>query len=602
MSSISAGTSAGTALVSTGDTTGALVFKTGASATTAMTIGADQSVTFVGAVSGTPGSGGTTASGSVVLTSASAGAQSITTTAYGQSVTLPSATTLSKGACLYTINNLGHYPLKIVDATGTTKGFIGPLATTTVGLADNTTSAGTWVFSNVQLVGVGASTQFTASSSGSSTSVTNITIDSTRDLNLIASNSNTYGVIYNKSTNTWGSATLIRTGATSFYAIKSATDQALIVSFNATTGMEAVVLTLSGTTITVGIAATATLAGNFNLANKLINTLIAVGTSWVVSYVRDGLAICALRALTISGTTVTIGAEVNPSGNTNPARLYAVSSSVVLALSGTTTALYATPYTVSGSTLSVGTAATVTTTNAFFCSYAMTSRWAVVYQNTTVFGGIINVTGTTATISSTSIISAGNASTGAFYPTATKIVYATTSSSTAYVNTFTDSAGTISAGTQTTLPFTGTLTDPLIYPENSNSVILYTTSGTTFYTVANIDVSSANPVVTPKFYGQIAATSSILMTCGTAFNTVGNCNTIKFKNGVTNASMGGLATNVSFVYSGYIGIFSGQLIILPPISVYPTNSQVINSGATIFCAQSNLGYTSFPINYIEAAQ
>ena len=52
MSSISAGTTAGTALVSAGDTTGALVFKTGASATTAMTIGANQSVTFAGEVSG----------------------------------------------------------------------------------------------------------------------------------------------------------------------------------------------------------------------------------------------------------------------------------------------------------------------------------------------------------------------------------------------------------------------------------------------------------------------------------------------------------------------------------------------------------------------
>jgi hypothetical protein len=52
MSTISAGTSAGTALVSSGDTTGALVFKTGASATTAMTIGADQSVTFTGTVAG----------------------------------------------------------------------------------------------------------------------------------------------------------------------------------------------------------------------------------------------------------------------------------------------------------------------------------------------------------------------------------------------------------------------------------------------------------------------------------------------------------------------------------------------------------------------
>jgi hypothetical protein len=52
MSSISAGTTISTALVSAGDTTGALVFKTGASATTAMTIGADQSVTFTGVVGG----------------------------------------------------------------------------------------------------------------------------------------------------------------------------------------------------------------------------------------------------------------------------------------------------------------------------------------------------------------------------------------------------------------------------------------------------------------------------------------------------------------------------------------------------------------------
>jgi hypothetical protein len=50
MSSISAGTSAGTALVSTGDTTGDLVFKTGASATTALTLSTTQTATFAGAV------------------------------------------------------------------------------------------------------------------------------------------------------------------------------------------------------------------------------------------------------------------------------------------------------------------------------------------------------------------------------------------------------------------------------------------------------------------------------------------------------------------------------------------------------------------------
>jgi len=49
MSIISAGTSVGTSLVSTGDTTGNLVFKTGSSNTTALTIsGTDQSITVAG--------------------------------------------------------------------------------------------------------------------------------------------------------------------------------------------------------------------------------------------------------------------------------------------------------------------------------------------------------------------------------------------------------------------------------------------------------------------------------------------------------------------------------------------------------------------------
>lgn len=56
MSSISAGTSAGTALVSTGDTTGQLVFKTNG-ATTAITIGTDQVVTLAQPLP--VGSGGT---------------------------------------------------------------------------------------------------------------------------------------------------------------------------------------------------------------------------------------------------------------------------------------------------------------------------------------------------------------------------------------------------------------------------------------------------------------------------------------------------------------------------------------------------------------
>lgn len=50
MSIVSAGTLANTAYVVTADTNGNLVFKTGASSTTALTLGSDQSAAFAGTV------------------------------------------------------------------------------------------------------------------------------------------------------------------------------------------------------------------------------------------------------------------------------------------------------------------------------------------------------------------------------------------------------------------------------------------------------------------------------------------------------------------------------------------------------------------------
>ena len=51
MSIISAGTTSNTAYVVTANTNGNLLFNTGASATTALTLGSDQSATFAGTVS-----------------------------------------------------------------------------------------------------------------------------------------------------------------------------------------------------------------------------------------------------------------------------------------------------------------------------------------------------------------------------------------------------------------------------------------------------------------------------------------------------------------------------------------------------------------------
>jgi len=109
MSSISAGTSSGTALVQSGDTTGALVIKTGGSATTAATFNADQSVTLAQPLPvASGGTGATTLSGITVGTATTA-----TNLAGGANGTIPyqsaSGTTkmLSAGTSGYLLQSNG---------------------------------------------------------------------------------------------------------------------------------------------------------------------------------------------------------------------------------------------------------------------------------------------------------------------------------------------------------------------------------------------------------------------------------------------------------------------------------------------------------------
>ena len=243
------------------------------------------------------GSGGATASGNVTLTSASSGAQSITPTTYGQRVTLPDATTMTKAACVFNITNAGGFPLKIVNSAGSKLGFLYPGETSTIGLADNSTAAGVWALSNVDPVAITAQsyTQGVATTPGNYV-LAAITLDADRTFVLIGSltpaSNGLYGIIQNKTTQTWGSLTLIRSTGNLANAVKSATDQILVVSCNATTALEAVVLTISGTTITVGTAATATLAAAINCFNATFanqeqspSTAVAtVGSAFIFQY------------------------------------------------------------------------------------------------------------------------------------------------------------------------------------------------------------------------------------------------------------------------------------------------------------------------------
>ena len=145
MSTISAGTTISTALVSAGDTTGALVFKTGASATTAMTINADQTVTFAGGTNAAIGTFNTQSSATdITLTTVSSGFQLLNFTAANLSVILPAATAYTNLGQKFVIRNTGINAFKIKNSSGNTIYWVRPDAVAQVWLKSNSGTSNNW--------------------------------------------------------------------------------------------------------------------------------------------------------------------------------------------------------------------------------------------------------------------------------------------------------------------------------------------------------------------------------------------------------------------------------------------------------------------------
>ena len=483
---INADTITGGAII-TGDASGDLALQSGG--VTGLTVSAGGLVTFNGPVSGN-GGGGATPSGSVTLTSASGGAQAITTTTYGQKVTLPNATTLAEGSNIYNINNLGAYPLKIVNNAGSTLGFVFPNCPVTVGLADNSTAAGTW-----SLVGAEpyapVALLFSTDLQGKTTAATarkTVVIDANRTLILLGTSS-LYGIIYDASTLLWGALTLIRSGTiVHFEAILSATDEVLVVS-SVSSSMDAIVLTLSGTTITLGGTFGVTLS-TADGGGATAGNLIAVGSSFVITY---DASTPQMRAITISAGTPAIGSAtvLNGTGLTN-IYVAAQSSSVVLVLTNTAAnTFFATPYTISGTTITLGSGATYSSPAANQYQVRPISngaRTAVCITGTSsyVYGLIISVTGTTASISSAQLSNDGTASNIATIVSGSKLIMlhgATNGRS----NILTDNAGTASGGTQIGPLFNSAAVTPV--PISANAA----TNLATFY--ASTTAANAQRVV-----------------------------------------------------------------------------------------------------------
>lgn len=288
-------------------------------------------------------------------------------------------------------------------AAGTTGQFLtsaGAGAPTWTTLATNTPIGTDISFTDFQL------TLPTALSAAAAYDVQCIALDATKEILLLQGDTSLQAVVYDSSTNTFGSIVLLRSGVfnakSSVAGINISSSSVLVSSLASnTTALSTVVLSVSGTTITVNTAVATTLVATASLVSP--NTrYVLVGTTYVLNYSDTTTGQQRFRAVTVSGTTPTIGSELIIAGGTGQQHSYAYNSTTLLAIS-CYPFVYAYPISVSGTTLTAGTPASVATPQGTMFSGVLSSgRIAILYADastTAAAGAVISVTGSVASIS-----------------------------------------------------------------------------------------------------------------------------------------------------------------------------------------------------------
>lgn len=443
------------------------------------------------------GNGGAAITGNVTLTVSSSAAMTVTPTTYGLYATLPDATTCSKAVNVFSFYNAGDYDYGLKDSTGTQLGWIRPKTGAVIGLSDNSTAAGSWVLYGVEKLGVTANYSNPSLTNMSASSV-RVALDANRTF-LAFGNTDCYGIVYDASTQTWGSATLIRSGVAdgAFSACLSSTNQVLVVSCNSTTAFQAVALTIATNTITVNTAGTATLAGNFSSMGQLI----AVDASFVVSYVTS-VPSMEIRAMSISGVAVTVGSSTTLVGSAVAAsNLYASGSILRCIYQDNALTIHAKPFTVSGTTLTVGTEATAAGTTSGLRTFQNGNGNIVAqYINSTHFAAIFKLTGTTEAASSVSLGTVPSSVNNSAYLTigSKAIFLSAPAGNTWYANILTDTSGTASAGTGISGAASGTTfanIAGLFVSGNSAKFAFTVGSGSSTSGTLTFDCSGSSPVL-----------------------------------------------------------------------------------------------------------
>jgi hypothetical protein len=301
-------------------------------------------------------------------------------TMFGQAVTLPAANTLATGGPQFIFDNSkGTYPFGIRDNTGALLMGVGAGGVVSVSLKDNSTVAGVWSVhgSNLEPGLVSVDTTLSSTYYGGSqdfASGVSLALSSNQSLHFVSNAARTafYAYIVDNVGKQVTTPVLVASGLTNparLGAVFSVSPTSAIVFYGDNTfSTNAVILSVSGTTITVG--SPATIAGNSSTGlfwqedgssgpriAQLSPTLYVVTSA---NYVSNGWT--AVAAFSVSGASVTAGAVASIATSYGAATtVYALTATTALVIYTTGSAqpwsVSAVVVSVSGTTCTVGTPA-----------------------------------------------------------------------------------------------------------------------------------------------------------------------------------------------------------------------------------------------------
>jgi hypothetical protein len=408
----------------------------------------------------------------------------------GKSVTLPDATTLTVGGPQYIIDNSkGAYSAGIRDSAGTLLMAVAPAGVALVSLRDASTAAGVWVINGTNLEpGLVTMDQTLSTTYGTTLFPAFVAMDTNTSVHFVALTNGYAALVVDNAGKVI--STPVAIDATPGEAPKTAfkIDATRLIVFTAT---KAVVLTLTGTTpalsITVG-----TLTAFTNYDDGIGSPKLAQLSS-ALFVTTNGLA---SQALSVSGTTITVGTAATVAGDqAGEASIYVLSATTVLIIYATSTATATRAYvaSVSGTTITPGAVASGPSGQSkATCLLSATKAISLYLNGATGGAAAITISGTTVTYGTSLVLSSS-----------------------------TPSLGTLDSG--------ATRYNPHLYPASSNSALLWFFDGATSRAVlltesAGVLTLAANTLNT--FGGGIVAAEST--TDFIAISSAGTAGSLRF--------------------------------------------------------------------------